>query len=216
MKSVLIIGMGRLGMQLAVKMEEMGNDVMAIDQNEAVIEVVSGHVTDCMTGDCTNENVIASLGVENFDICFVTIGDDFQSSLVITYLLKKAGARNIVAKARQDIQAELLKTIGASEVIFPEKEMAEKLAVRYNADNIFDYIPLTTDDAIYEIKAPSSWYGKTIVQLNVRVNYKVSIIAVKNGEDIITSPGASYKFKNGDHMMVIGKSSDVFKLSSRM
>lgn len=215
MKSVLIIGMGKLGRHLATKMEEMGNDVMAVDKDENIIDAVSGHVTDCMAGDCTNESVIDSLGVENFDICFVTIGDDFQSSLVIAYLLKKAGARKIVAKARQDIQAELLRSIGASEVIFPEKEMAEKLAVRYNADNIFDFIPLSTDDAIYEIPVLSSWIGKSIVQINVRVNYNVSIVAIKHGDEIITSPGAGYEFRRGDHMMVLGKSSDVFRLSSK-
>lgn len=207
--------MGRLGRHLASKMEEMGNDVMAVDKHSGIIEAVSGHVTESIIGDCTNESVIASLGVENFDICFVTIGDDFQSSLVITYLLKRAGARKIVAKARQDIQAELLKSIGANEVIFPEKEVAEKLAVRYNADNIFDFIPLTADHAIYEIPILPSWVGKTIVKINVRVNYNVSIVAIKHRGEIITAPGASYEFRSGDHMMVIGRSTDVFKLSSK-
>jgi trk system potassium uptake protein TrkA len=215
MKSILIIGMGRLGRHLATKMEEMGNDVMAVDKDGELIEAISGSVTDCIIGDCTNTSVIKSLGVENFNICFVTIGDDFQSSLVITYLLKQAGARRIVAKARQAIQAELLKSIGANEVIFPEKEIAEKLAVRYNADNIFDFIPLTADFAIYEIPVLSSWVGKSILKVNVRANYNISIVAIKHGSELVTAPGADYEFRDDDHMMVIGKSTDVFKLSSK-
>jgi trk system potassium uptake protein TrkA len=134
---------------------------------------------------------------------------------VITYLLKQAGARRIVAKARQAIQAELLKSIGANEVIFPEKEIAEKLAVRYNADNIFDFIPLTADFAIYEIPVLSSWVGKSILKVNVRANYNISIVAIKHGSELVTAPGADYEFRDDDHMMVIGKSTDVFKLSSK-
>jgi len=214
MKSVLVIGLGRLGRHLAGKMQEMGNDVMVIDQSAELVEALGDEFTDCMIGDCTNENVVQSLGVENFDICFVTIGDDFQSSLVITYLLKKLGARCVVAKARQDIQAELLKSIGAHEVIFPEKEMAEKLAVRYNADNIFDFIPLTGDLALYEIDLPDRWSGRTILDVNVRANYNVSIIAVKRGDEMHMMPGANYVFRPDDHLMVAGSSSDVFRITS--
>ena len=214
MKSVLVIGLGRLGRHLAHTMQELGNDVMVIDQNAELVEALGDEFTDCMIGDCTNENVVQSLGVENFDICFVTIGDDFQSSLVITYLLKKQGAQCVVAKARQDIQAELLKSIGAHEVIFPEKEMAEKLAVRYNADNIFDFIPLTGDIALYEVELPESWSGRTILDINVRANYNVSIIAVKRGGEMYMMPGANYLFCRGDHLMVAGASTDVFRITS--
>ena len=216
MKSVLVIGLGRLGRHLATKMQEMGNDVMVIDSDAAIVEALSDRYTECTIGDCTNESVINSLGVENFDICFVTIGDDFQSSLVITYLLKRAGAKRIVAKARQDIQAELLKNIGATEVIFPEKEVAEKLAVRYNADNIFDFIPLTGELAIYEIPILPEWAGKTIVQVNVRAKYNVSIIGVKRGEELHQLPGAAFTFHANDHIIIIGASSDVFRLTSRL
>lgn len=214
MKSVLVIGLGRLGRHLAHKMQEMGNDVMVVDKSPDLVEALGDDFTDCIIGDCTNENVVQSLGVENFDICFVTIGDNFQSSLVITYLLKKLGARCVVAKARQDIQAELLKSIGAHEVIFPEKEMAEKLAVRYNADNIFDFIPLTGDLALYEIDLPCGWASRTILDVNVRANYNVSIIAVKRGSEMHMMPGANYIFCPGDHLMVAGSSTDVFRITA--
>jgi trk system potassium uptake protein TrkA len=215
MKSVLIIGMGRFGRHLAAKMQEMGNEVMVIDKDQDIIESLANSYSDCSIGDCTKEHVISSLGVDNFDICFVTVGEDFQASLVITSLLKRHGARTIVSKTKQDIQAELLKQIGATEVVYPDREMAEKLAVRYNANNIFDFVPLTSEYAIYEIPVIPTWIGKTIQELNVRTKYNVNIIAIKKGTEVKPMPGPTYTFKEEDHLMVIGKSSDVFKLSAR-
>lgn len=215
MKSVLVIGLGRFGRHLATKMQEMGNDVMIVDKDPDLVELMSGHFTDCSIGDCTKEPVVASLGVENFDICFVTTGEDFQSSLVITALLKRYGARQIVAKTKQDIQEELLKIIGATEVIYPEREIAERVAVRYNANNIFDFIPLTEDVALYEIPILKSWVGDTIVGVDVRKKYSVTVIAVKHGDELRATPGPNYIFREGDHVMVMGKSSDVFKLASK-
>ena len=162
MKSVLIIGMGRTGRHLASKMQALGNDVMIVDKNPAIIEALSGRFTDSNICDCTNDTIIKALGVDNFDICFVTIGEDFQASLVVTSLLKQFGARMIVSKAKQDIQADLLRKIGADEIVCPEREIAEKLAVRYNADNIFDFIPLTADYSIYELPIQAAWIGQTL------------------------------------------------------
>ena len=215
MKSVLIIGMGRMGRHLAKKMLQLGNDVMVVDAREDIINSLSGEFTDSSICDCTNEAVIASLGVDNFDICFVTIGEDFQSSLVVTSLLKKHGARMIVAKTNQDIQAELLRTIGADEIVNPEVEIAEKLAVRYNAKNIFDFVPLTAEYSIYEIPILPQWIGKSVVEVDVRRKYSVNIIAVKNGNGLNPNMGPDYRFREGDHLIVIGRSDEVFKLSAK-
>lgn len=215
MKSVLIIGMGRMGRHLAKKMLQLGNDVMVVDAREDIINSLSDVFTDSSICDCTNEAVIASLGVDNFDICFVTIGEDFQSSLVITSLLKKHGARMIVAKTNQDIQAELLRTIGADEIVNPEVEIAEKLAVRYNAKNIFDFVPLTADYSIYEIPILSQWVGQSVVEVDVRRKYRINIIAVKNGNELNPNMGPDYRFREGDHLIVIGRSDEVFKLSAK-
>ena len=212
MKSVLIIGMGRLGRHLAKKMQQLGNDVMIVDSRPELIDNLSDEFTDSACCDCTNEAVIRSLGVDNFDICFVTIGEDFQSSLVITSHLKKHGARMIVAKTNQDIQAELLKIIGADEVVYPEVDVAEKLAVRYNADNIFDFVPLTAEYSIYELPILPNWVGKTLVELDVRRKFHVNIIAVKNGNALNPNLSGDYKFRTDDHVIVIGKSNEVFKL----
>lgn len=215
MKSVLIIGMGRFGRHLAHKMLELGNDVMVVDENEEIIQQMASTYTDSFIGDCTNESVVRSLGVNNYDLCFVTIGDNFQSSLIITSLLKTFGAKYVVAKAKQDIQAELLKKIGADEIVYPEKEIAEKLAIRHNANNIFDYIELTDEFAIYEIPLPIEWIDKTVGIVDVRRKYKVNIIAVKNDNTVHVLPGADYVFKINDHLMVIGKSTDVFKIAAK-
>lgn len=215
MKSVLIIGMGRMGRHLAKKMLQLGNDVMVVDVREDIINALSGEFTDSSICDCTNEAVVASLGVDNFDICFVTIGEDFQSSLVVTSLLKKHGARMIVAKTNQDIQAELLRTIGADEIVNPEVEIAEKLAVRYNAKNIFDFVPLTAEYSIYEIPILPQWVGQSVVEVDVRRKYRINIIAVKNGNMLNPNLGPDYRFREGDHLIVIGRSDEVFKLSAK-
>jgi len=215
MKSVLVIGMGRMGRHLASKMQELGNEVMIVDRDAALVSAVSSEFTDSQIGDCTNESVIRSLGVKQFDLCFVSIGEDFQSSLVITSLLKRAGAKCVVAKANQEIQADLLLQIGADEVVYPERDIAEKLAMRYNANNIFDYIQLTEEYSISEIPVPAAWAGKTIVEVDVRRRHRVNIIAIKSGEILQPTPGADYVFRKDDHVVLIGKSADIFKLSGK-
>ncbi len=215
MKSVLVIGLGRFGQHLALKMQELGNDVMIVDKDAELVELMANQFTECSIGDCTKEPVVASLGVENFDLCFVTTGDDFQSSLVTTALLKRYGAKKVISKTTQDIQEMLLKQIGAYEVVYPEREIAERVAMRYNSDNIFDFIPVTGDVAIYEIKAPASWVGNTIVGIDVRRRHGVNVIAAKRGERVIATLGPDFVFENGDHIMVMGASSDVFKLAGK-
>ena len=215
-KSVLVIGLGRFGRNLANKMRELGNDVMIVDQDEKLVNELAPKFTDSHIGDCTSEAVIRALGVKQMDYCFVSIGEDFQSSLVITSLLKRAGAKYVVAKANQDIQAELLEQIGADEVIYPEKEIAEKLAIRYNSNNIFDYIQLTADYSIYEVPIMGSWEGKTIIEVDVRRKYHINIIAVKTEKKGLNPmPGADYVFQKDDHVVVMGKSSDVFKVAGK-
>lgn len=215
MKSVLVIGMGRFGRHLAKQMQQLGNDVMAVDLYEDNIQPFAHLLTDSQTGDCTKESVIRALGVENYDICFVTIGENFQASLVITSLLKQCGAKMVVAKANQDIQADLLYKIGADEVVYPERQMAEKIAMRYAANNIFDYIPLTSEYSIYEIPILPHWVGHTLMELNIRRKYHINVIAVKNNEKMAPMPAPDYVFCEQDHIVVMGKANDVFKLAGK-
>ncbi|MHB8130586.1 MAG: potassium channel family protein [Mobilitalea sp.] len=215
MKSVLVIGMGRFGRHLARKMLELNNDVMIIDKNEAIIDELAQNYTDAHIGDCTNETVLRSLGINNFDVCFVTVGDDFQSSLEITSLLKDLGAKCVVSKAKRDIQAKFLLKNGADEVFYPEREMAEKLAIRHSAKNIFEFIELTPEYAIFEIPIMDIWVDKSIAALNVRHKYHMNILAVKNGASLKPLPGAEYVFKINDHIIVVGKPMDIFRLTAK-
>lgn len=215
MKSILVIGMGRFGRQFALRMQEYGNDVMIIDKDADLIDELAPRFTDAHIGDCSNEAVLTSLGINNFDICFVTIGEDFQASLEITSMLKEHGAAHVVSKARTTRQATLLSKIGADEVVCPERDIADKLAVRYNADNIFDYIQLTPEYSIFEIPCCEKWIGKTVAQVDVRNKYNVNIIAVERGNDLQLAPGADYVFKAQDRLVVLGKAADVCKLGGK-
>ena len=212
MKTVLIIGMGRFGQHLCRKMLQLNNEVMIVDQREEAMEDLLPLVTNAKIGDCTNEEVLHSLGVGNFDLCFVCIGTNFQSSLEITSLLKEAGARHVISKATRDIQAKFLRRNGADAVVYPEKDIAERIAVRYSADNVFDYIELDEEYSIYEIPPLREWVGKTIGEVDFRARLNSSIIGTRlNG---ITSflPGADHVFRAEEHLMVIGKKKDIDKI----
>lgn len=212
MKTVLIIGMGRFGQHLCRKMLKLNNEVMIVDRNEEAMEDLLPLVTNAKIGDCTNEEVLHSLGIGNFDLCFVCIGTNFQSSLEITSLLKEAGAKCVISKATRDIQAKFLLRNGADAVVYPEKDIAERIAVRYSADNVFDYIELDEEYSIYEIPPLREWIGKTIGEVDFRARLNSSIIGTKlNG---ITSflPGADHVFRADEHLMVIGKKKDIDKI----
>lgn len=209
MKSILLIGLGRFGFTMAMKLHELGHEVMAIDTSEERINSVLPYATSAQIGDCTNEQYMASLGVRNFDICVVAIGDNFQNSLETTALLKDLGAKFVLSRASRDIHAKFLLRNGADQVVFPEKEMAIRSAVRYSSDNIFDYIELTPEHSIYEIPVPPAWIGKTIITLDVRNKYGLSILAVKYNNTIHPLPGASYQFKEDDMLVIMGGNRDI-------
>ena len=179
MKSVLLIGLGRFGRHMAIKFQELHHEVLAIDSDEQRVNDALDLVTNAQIGDSTNEQFIASLGVRNFDLCVVAIGDDFQSSLETTALLKEQGAPFVLARASREVHAKFLLRNGADEVIYPEKQMANWAAVRYSGDHIFDYVQLTPDHSIYETAVPESFVGKTAVELAVRQKYRVNILATK-------------------------------------
>lgn len=216
MLSVLVIGLGRFGTHLAMKLSELGNDVMAVDMNEECIREIMDHTCNAKIADCTHEEALRSLGVGNFDICFVCIGTNFQASLEITSQLKEMGAKKVVSKANNNIHAKFLARNGADEVVYPERDQAEKLAVRYNVANIYDFIELSDDAGIYEIPAVSDWDGSSIIELNIRNKYHINILAVKKGDEVISMPGADYVFEADDHVIVMGRQRDVEKLLKKI
>ena len=213
MKSVLIIGLGRFGHHLTRKMLELGNDVMIIDSDEKKIEDLVPYVTSAKIGDCTNPEVLRGLGVSNFDIVFVCIGTNFQSSLEITSLVKEMGAKLVVSKATRDIQAKFLLRNGADEVIYPEKDLAEECAVRYSMDNIFDYMEMTDGYGIYEITPLTEWCGKSIRESNIAAKHRISILGIKKQDgstNIMPSP--DYVINAKEHLMVLANNNEIMPM----
>lgn len=209
MKSILIIGLGRFGRHMAKKFEEQGNDVMAVDIVEERVDAVLPYVTNAQIGDATNPAFMESLGIDNYDLCVVTIGDNFQSSLETTALLKDLGAAFVLSRASRDVHAKFLLRNGADEVVYTEKETAERLAVQFGSDSIFNYIALNSEYSIYEISTPSSWVGKSILEKKVRSKYNVSILATKIGDEIFPLPHPDHIFSESESLMVLGKNKDV-------
>ncbi len=212
MKSFLIIGMGRFGSHLCRNLAELGNEIMIVDQNEELLEPLLPYVTSAKIGDCTKEEVLKSLGVGNFDKCFVCIGTNFQSSLEITCLLKELGAKYVISKAARDVHAKFLLRNGADEIIYPDRDIAEKCAVQYSSDNVFDYFDVGEDFSIYELAPLPEWIGKSIIDLDFRNKYHASIIAVQTKDGIHAMPPANYRFRQDEHFMVIGRNEDMKKL----
>lgn len=212
MKSILIIGLGRFGRHMARKFEEQGNDVMAVDIVEERVDAILPHVTDAQIGDATNPAFMESLGIGNYDLCVVTIGDNFQSSLEATALLKDLGASFVLSRASRDVHAKFLLRNGADKVVYTEKDTAERLAVQYGSDSIFNYIALNSEYAIYEISTPHAWVGKSILQKNVRSKYNVSILATKIGDAIFPLPHPDHIFSETESLMVLGTNKDVERL----
>ena len=190
MKSILLIGLGRFGRHIAQELNELGHQVMAIDSNEDRVNAVLSYVTNAQIGDSTSEYFLRSLGVGNFDVCIVTIGGNFQSSLETTSLLKELGAKLVVSRAERDVQAKFLLRNGADEVVYPEKQLAKWAAIRYTSNHIFSYIELDEQHAIIEVAVPEDWQGRSIGELDIRRKYGVNILGVKrNGKtDVNISP----------------------------
>ncbi len=187
MKSILLVGLGRFGRHIAEKLDALNHQVMAVDRREGRVDAILPFVTNAQIGDSTNPDFLTSLGIRNFDFCIVAIGDDFQSSLETTSLLKELGAKLVVSRAASDVHAKFLLRNGADEIIYPEKQLADWVAIRYSADHIFDYIELDDDHAIFEVQVPQDWIGKTIGELDVRKKYGINIMGLKeNGRMNLT------------------------------
>lgn len=212
MKTILLIGLGRFGRHIAMKLNELDHQVMAIDKDEERVNAILPFVTNAQIGDSTSEEFLSSLGVRNFDVCIVAIGDNFQSSLETASLLKELGAKKVVSRAAQDVQAKFLLRNGADEVVYPEKQVANWTAIRYSSDHISDYIALGDGHAIFEVSVPDSWIGKTIGQLDVRKRYHVNIMAIKeNGKFSMMVITPETSLPAGSTILVLGTQRDIQK-----
>lgn len=182
MKSILLIGLGRFGRNIAIQLTQLGHDVLGIDHDEDRVNNALEFVTDAQIGNSTNEAYLRSLGINNFDVCFVTISNDFQSSLETTYLLKELGAKFVVARAERDGQELFLLRNGADKVVYPEKQIARWAAIRYSSDHLLEYMQLDDTHSIYEVTIPDEWIGRTILQLDVRRKYELTIIGIREND----------------------------------
>lgn len=215
MKSFLIIGMGRFGHYLCQELSKLGNEILAVDMVEECLEPCLPVVTDAQIGDCTKPEVLKELGVGNFDRCIVCIGTNFQNSLEITSLLKELGAKWVISRASTDVQAKFLLRNGADEVVYPERDIAEKVAKKSSANHVFDFVDLG-DYGIYEVLPLKEWVGKSIKELNVRVNYNISILGIREKNGSVFMPDADYCFGNSDHMMVMGSDADLARFLRKL
>lgn len=204
MKSILLVGLGRFGRHIAEKLNALNHQVMAVDRREGRVDAILPFVTNAQIGDSTNPDFLTSLGIRNFDFCIVAIGDDFQSSLETTSLLKELGAKLVVSRASSDVHAKFLLRNGADEIIYPEKQLANWVAIRYSADHIFDYIELDDDHAIFEIQVPKDWVGKTVGELDVRKKYNINIMGLKEDGKMNLSITPDTEITDRQTLLVLG------------
>ena len=205
MKSILLIGLNNFGVSMAKQLRELGHQVMAVDKREDRIDAVLPFVTDAQSGDSTSEAFLRSLGINNYDVCLVAIGNDFQGSLETASLLKELGAKLVVARADREVQAKFLLKNGADEVINPEKQIAEWAAIRYASNHILDYVKLDEDHAIFEITVPRDWVGKTVGEIDIRKRFGINIMAVKENGHMNLTVTPDTVLSGNRTMLVLGE-----------
>lgn len=211
MKSILLIGLGRFGRHIAMKLNDLNHQVMAVDSNEERVNAVLPYVTNAQIGDSTNEEFLSSLGIRNFDACIVAIGDDFQNSLETASLLKELGAKKVIARASRGVQEKFLLRNGADEVVYPEKQLAAWVALRCASNHILDYIELDENFSLFEISVPDHWSGKTIVQLDIRNKYGINIVGVRENGKLNMNITSDTVLGSGKSILVLGPQKAVQK-----
>ncbi len=211
-KQFVVIGLGRFGTSVAKTLYTLGNDVLAIDSSEDIVQDISDSVTHSVQIDATDENSLRALGIRNFDVAVITIGSDIQASTMATLLVKEMGVKYIIAKANTEIHAKVLYKIGADRVVFPERDMGVRVAHNLVSTNILDYIELSPNYSIAEIVTPKIWHGKTLNELSIRANYGINVVALKRGEEINVSPVAEDTIESGDIIVAIGSEEDLTKV----
>ncbi len=204
MKSILICGIGRFGTHLAVNLAKQNVSIMAVDSRESVINSIAPFVTEALIGDSTDELFLKDIGVRNFDVCIVAIGDNFRSSMETTSLLKELGAPFVVSRASGDRHAQFLTRIGADDVIYPEKQLGEWAAIRYGSNHVFDYFAIDHDYAVFEVAVPKSWRNRSIGEINIRKNFDISIIGIRNNGKMTLRIFPDTILKGNETLIVVG------------
>lgn len=215
MKSILLIGMGKFGQTLGEMLINMGDDVTIADKDEDVINALAPKYSNALIANCMNADNLLAMDIPSYDVCVVAISDDFQSSLEITSILKDLGAKWVVSRADTEIQRKFLFRVGADEVVYPNHDIAEKLAVKLNSENVYDYIEIDAEYSIFEIAIPAKWHGKTLVDENPRGKYGLNVLLIKKGKNIVPSPGPNYVFEDGDHILAFGSTEKILAFTNK-
>lgn len=204
MKSYIVVGMGRFGSEVARRLCQLGCEVLAVDQDADLIQNVSNDVTHAVVADGRDIGVLRALGAGDFDCAVVAIGGSLADSVLVTVNLKELGVPKIVCKAHDDTHRQVLKKLGADQIVIPEQEQAYRLARSLSSQNVLDYIELSEDYGIVDLPAPDSWVGKSLRELNVRAKLGVNILAVKDASTVNVSPAADYVIRKGEVMVILG------------
>ena len=208
-KQFVVFGLGRFGASIAENLCKMGHEVLAIDADEELVQEVSPYVTQAVQADATDEDALESLDIRNFDAAIVSIGSNVRDSILVSVLCKEMGVPYVIAKAMDDLHAKVLRKVGVDRVIFLERDMGQRVAKSLVMPNILDLVELADGYEIAEVVAPGSWCGRSLMDINVRRNYGVSVIAIRRGSTFIASPGADECPQAGDVLVVLGKSRDI-------
>lgn len=214
MKQYIVIGCGRFGSSVASTMHLLGHQVMAIDKNEDSVQSVSDKVTHSLIVDVTDEQALRSLGLGNFDVAVVAIGSDIRASIMATLIAKEMGVELIICKAKDELQAKVLYKIGADRVVFPERDMGVRVAHNLVSDNILDHIELDPEYSIVEIVTPNGWVGKTLVELELRARYEITVLAIKKGKNINVTPSPEEELTAGSILVIIGQNTSITAITS--
>lgn len=208
----LVIGMGRFGLSLAITLKEKGYEVLGIDTREELVQVASESITHALQLDATDKKALLSVGAKNFDVAVVAIGQDIESSILCTLILKEIGIPYVVAKAQSNLHGKVLKKTGADRVVFPEQDMGVRLANNLISTNLLDYIELSPEFSIREIKAPDLMVGKALAELRLPNRFGINIIAIKTADEINITPGADDTVNAGDTLVVVGTNKELTRL----
>lgn len=209
----VVFGLGKFGQSVAQTLAENGKEVLAIDSSEEVVQDVSDYVTHAVQADVTDGDALKALGVGNFDVAVIAISNNLQASIMSTILAKEMGVPYILAKAQNDIHKRVLEKVGADKVIFPEREIGVRIANNLISENFVDYIELSDDYSIVETAVLDEWVGKSLKELNMRVNYGINVMAIRKGDSISIAPGPDLIMQSSDILVVIGSNSNLRKIN---
>ena len=216
-KQFVLIGLGQFGISVAETLSSLGQDVLAVDKDELVIQEIADKVTHAVQMDATDEHALRTLGVRNFDVAVVTVGSNIQASIMITLLLREAGVKYIICKGQSELHKKVLLKIGADRVVLPEKDMGIRVAHNLVSPKLVDFLEISNDYQIIEIKSPKEWIGKSLKELNIRGKYGITVVAIRKGnKELNISPNADVIIPENSLIVAVGFTEAFDKLTSKL